>query len=47
MAERMDGLTEEGTNEEDPQRHIDDRGSDVDKPVREERSYPQEDDVVN
>lgn len=47
MAEGMDTLTEKGTNEEDPQRHIDDRGGNVDKPVREERSYPQEDDVVD
>lgn len=47
MADGMDELTEKGTKEEDPQRHIDDRGGNVDKPVREERRYPQENYVVD
>lgn len=45
--EGMDGPTQEGTNEEDPQRHIDDRGGNVDKPVGQEWGYPQEDDVID
>lgn len=47
MADGTHGLTKKSTNEEDPQRHIDDRGGNVDEPVREERRYPQEDDVVD
>lgn len=47
VAEGMSGFTKEGTNEEDPQRHIDDGGGNVDKPVGEERGYPQEDDVID
>lgn len=46
-AEGMRGLTKEGPDEEDPQRHIDDGGGNVDKPVGEERGYPQEDDVID
>lgn len=45
--ECMDFLTEKGTNEENAQRHIDDRGSDVDKPVGKEWGYPQENDVID
>lgn len=40
-------LTEKSTDEENPQRHIDDRGGDVDEPVGEEGGYPQEDYVIN
>lgn len=47
VAEGMSELTKEGTDEEDPQRHIDDGGGNVDKPVGEERGYPQEDDVID
>lgn len=44
---RRRGLTEEGADEERPQRHVDDGGGDVDEPVGEERRDPQEDDVVD
>lgn len=40
-------LTKEGTDEERPQRHIDDGWGDVDEPVGKKRRDPQEDDVVD
>lgn len=40
-------LTKKGTDEENPQRHIDDRWGDVDKPVGKKGGYPQEDDVID
>ena len=43
----MDILTKKGTEEENPQRHVDDRRGDVDEPVGKEGGDPQEDDVIN
>lgn len=40
-------LTKKGTDEENPQRHIDDRRGDVDEPVGKKGGYPQEDDVID
>lgn len=40
-------LTKKGADEENPQRHIDDRWCDVDKPVGKKGGYPQEDDVID
>lgn len=45
--EEVDGLTKKGTNEENPQRHIDDGWGDVDEPVGKKGGDPQEDDVVD
>lgn len=44
---RRRSLTEEGADEERPQRHVNDGGGDVDEPVGEKRCDPQEDDVVD
>lgn len=40
-------LTKKSTNEENPQRHIDDGGGDVDEPIGKKGGYPQEDDVID
>lgn len=40
-------LTEKGAQEEDTQRHINDRWGDVDEPVWKERSYSQKNDVID
>lgn len=40
-------LTKKGTDEENPQRHIDDRWGDVDEPVGKKGGYPQENDVID
>lgn len=47
QSEGMDILTKKGTEEENPQRHVDDRRGDVDEPVGKEGGDPQEDDVIN
>lgn len=43
----VSSLTKKGADEENPQRHIDDRRGDVDEPVRQKGGDPQEDDVVD
>lgn len=40
-------LTKKSAQEEDTQRHINDRWGDVDEPVRKEGSYSQKNDVIN
>lgn len=47
LLHRVKRLTQKCTNEENPQRHIDDRWGDVDEPVWKKRGYPQEDDVID
>lgn len=39
--------TQKGSDEENPQRHIDNGRGDVDEPVGEKGGYPQEDDVID
>lgn len=43
----VSSLTKKGADEENSQRHIDDRRGDVDEPVRQKGGDPQEDDVVD
>lgn len=44
---KIECLTEKGADKENPQRHVDDRGSDVDEPVGKKGGYSQEDDVID